>query len=85
VVTTTTALDRLRNILATTSVQNNDRSRRTRTKSVQNELQPILEETLPHTVGTIIRKAFKKSTLNEKITAYDEEREYYMVEYEDGD
>jgi Ribonuclease G/E len=74
--TTTTALDRLQNRLATKSVRNDDRSRRGRTKSEQNELQPILEETLPpHTVGTIIRKAFKKSTLNEKITAYDEERE----------
>jgi hypothetical protein len=49
------------------------------------KLQPILEENLPHTVGTIIRKIFKKGTLNGKITSYDNEREYYMIEYTDGD
>jgi len=48
-------------------------------------LQPILEENLPHTIGTIIRKKFKKGTLNGKISSYDKERVYYMVEYEDGD
>jgi hypothetical protein len=53
-------------------------------------MRTILEEKLPHTVGTIIRKSFKKNkkfknTLNGKITSYDKEREYYMVEYEDGD
>jgi hypothetical protein len=85
ITTTTTALDRLRNRLKTKSAQNNDRSRQVRTNSVRNQLQPILEETLPLTVGTTIRKTFKKNTLNGKITAYDEEREYYMVEYEDGD
>jgi hypothetical protein len=40
---------------------------------------------LPHTTGTTIRKAFKKGTLNGKITSYNKEREYYMIEYEDGD
>jgi hypothetical protein len=39
------------------------------------KLQPITEENLPHTVGTTIRKAFKKGTLNGKITSYDKERE----------
>jgi hypothetical protein len=86
--TTTTALDRLRNRLATKSALNNDRSRQLRTKSVR--MKTILEEKLPHTVGTIIRKSFKKNkkfknTLNGKITSYDKERQYYMVEYEDGD
>jgi hypothetical protein len=84
VVTTTTALDRLRNRLATKSARNNDRSRQIRTKSVR-KLATVTEEILPHTVGTTIRKIFKKGTLNGKITSYDSEREYYMVEYEDGD
>jgi hypothetical protein len=35
--------------------------------------------------GTTIRKSFKKGTLNGKISSYDKEREYYMIEYEDGD
>jgi hypothetical protein len=48
-------------------------------------LQSITEETLPHTVGTTIRKAFKKGTLNGKITSYYKERDYYMMEYEDRD
>jgi hypothetical protein len=49
------------------------------------KLQSITEETLLFTTGTTIRKAFKKGTLNGKITSYDKEREYYMVEYEDGE
>jgi hypothetical protein len=49
------------------------------------KLQTITEETLPFTTGTIIKKPFKSNTLNGKITSYDKERQYYMVEYEDGD
>jgi hypothetical protein len=49
------------------------------------KLQSITEENLPHTTGTTIRKSFKKGTLDGKITPYDNEREYYMIEYEDGD
>jgi hypothetical protein len=49
------------------------------------KLQSITEESLPHTTSTIIRKRFRKGTLNGKITSYDKEREYYMVEYADGD
>jgi hypothetical protein len=48
-------------------------------------LQSITEEIVPHTTGTIIRKACKNGTLNGKITSYDKEREYYMIEYDDGD
>ena len=48
-------------------------------------MKPILEEKLTHPLGTIIRKKFKKGTLNGKISSYDKEREYYMIEYEDGD
>jgi hypothetical protein len=47
VVETTTAIDRLRNRLATKSVHNSERPRQTRTNSVQ--LQSIIEENLPHT------------------------------------
>jgi hypothetical protein len=89
-VTATTALDRLQNRLATKSAPNKNQSRQGRTKSVR-KLQSILEESLPLTIGTTIRKSFKKNkkfkknTLNEKITSYDKERQYYMVEYEDGD
>jgi hypothetical protein len=81
--TTMTALDRLRNRLATKTVRSNARSSTLRTNSVR--LKPIEEENLPHTIGTIIRKKFKKGTLNGKISSYDKERDYYMVEYEDGD
>jgi hypothetical protein len=49
------------------------------------KLKTITEETLPFTTGTIIKKSFKSNTLNGKITSYDKERQYYMVEYEDGD
>jgi hypothetical protein len=49
------------------------------------KLQSITKENLPHTTGTTIRKAFKRGALNGKITSYDKEREYYMIEYEDGD
>jgi hypothetical protein len=48
-------------------------------------LKSILEEKTTLPLGSIIRKKFKKGTLNGKITSYDKEREYYMVEYEDGD
>jgi hypothetical protein len=118
-VTTTTALDRVRNRLRTKSALKNARSRQARTKSVRftlpttawerlttrlgtksarnnarpsglrtnsvRTLKPILEEKTTIPVGTIIRKKFKKGTLNGKISSYDKEREYYMIEYEDGD
>jgi hypothetical protein len=71
------------NKLTTESAQNGARSRQVRTNPVR--LQSILEESLPHTVGTTIRKLFKKRTQNGKITSYDKEREYYMIGYEDGD
>ena len=54
-------------------------------------LKSIAEESLPHTTGTKIRKAFKKNhksknkQLNGIITLYDKDRQYYMIEYEDGD
>jgi hypothetical protein len=82
--TTTTALDRWQNRLKTKSVHNSERSRPVRTNLVR-KLQSITEEALPFTTGTIIEKSFKKnrSTLNG--TSYDKERQYYMVEYEDGD
>jgi hypothetical protein len=82
--TTTTALDRLRNRLATKTIRNIARSSDRRTNSVR-ILKPILEERTTIPVGTTIRKKFKKGTLNGKISSYDKEREYYMIEYEDGD
>jgi hypothetical protein len=60
---TTTAIDRLRNRLNTKSAHNRGRSRLVRTNSVR-KLKSITEETLPFTTGTIIRKSFKKGTLN---------------------
>jgi hypothetical protein len=48
-------------------------------------LQSITEEILPHTINTKIQKKFKQGTLNGIITSYDKEREYYMIEYDDGD
>jgi hypothetical protein len=83
-ITTTTALDQLRNRLGTKAVHNSGGSRSIRTDSVW-RLRPITEENLPFATGTTIKKAFKKGTLNGKISAYDKEREYYMIEYEDGD
>jgi hypothetical protein len=56
--TTMTALDRLRNRLATKTVRSNARSSTLRTNSVR--LKPIEEENLPHTIGTIVRKSLKK-------------------------
>jgi hypothetical protein len=82
--TTTTALDQLRNRLATKKACNIARSSDRRTNSVR-RLKPILEEKTTHPLETIIQKKFKKGTLNGKITSYDKVREYYMVEYEDGD
>jgi hypothetical protein len=81
---TTTALDRLRNRLAAKTVRNIARSSNRRTNSVR-MLKPILEEKTTIPLETIIRNKLKKGTLNGKITSYDNEREYYMVEYEDGD
>jgi hypothetical protein len=94
--TTTTALDRLRNRVRTNPVRNQSQnevitksvqhsagSRQERTKSVR--LLSITEENLRHTTGTTIGKAFKKGTLNGKITSHDKEREYYIIESEDGD
>jgi hypothetical protein len=80
--TTTTAIDQLQNRLNTNSARN-ARSNQLRTNPVR--LQLITEEVLPHTLGTTIRKAFKNGTLNGKITSYGKEREYYMIEYDDGD
>jgi hypothetical protein len=80
----TTAWERLTNRLGTKSARNNARSSGIRTNSVR-RLKPILEEKLTHPLGTIIQKKFKKGTLNGKISSYDKEREYYMIEYEDGD
>jgi hypothetical protein len=83
--TNSVQLDQLRNNkLATKPVQNSERSRQVRTNSVKG--QSITEEILPHTVGTtIVGKIFKKGTLNGKITSYDKDRQYYIIEYEDGD
>jgi hypothetical protein len=80
----TTAWERLTARLGTKSARNNARSRGQRTKPVRT-LKSILEEKTTLPLGSIIRKKFKKGTLNGKITSYDKEREYYMVEYEDGD
>ena len=58
---------------------------------LRTKLSQIAEEILPHTTGTRIRKSFKKNHktkskhLNVIITSYDKDREYYMIEYEDGD
>jgi hypothetical protein len=58
---------------------------------LRTKLSRIAEEILPHTVGTKIRKSFKnnkskkKNHLNGIISSYDNDREYYMIEYEDGD
>jgi hypothetical protein len=82
--TTTTALDQLRNRLRIKSVHDSGGSRPVRTNLVR-KLKSITEENLPFTTGTTIRKSFKKGTLNGKIASYDKEREYYMIEYEDGD
>jgi hypothetical protein len=81
--TTTTSIDQLRNRLNTNSAHNNARSNQVRTNPVR--LQSITEEVLPHTINTKIRKKFKHGTLNGIITSYDKEREYYMIEYNDGD
>jgi hypothetical protein len=80
----TTAWERLTARLGTKSARNNARSGGQRTKSVRT-LKPILEEKTTLSLGTIIRKKFKKGTLNGKISSYDKEREYYMIEYEDED
>jgi hypothetical protein len=83
----TTAWERLTARLGTKAARNNARSSGLKTNSVRRlkPLKPILEEKLTHPLGTIIRKKFKKGTLNGKISSYDKEREYYMIEYEDGD
>jgi hypothetical protein len=81
--TTTTAIDQLRNRLSTNSARNTARSNRLRTNPVR--LQSITDENLPHTINTKIRKKFKNGTLNGIITSYGKEREYDMIEYDDGD
>ena len=63
----TTAWERLTARLGTKSDRNNARSRGLRTNSVRT-LKPILEEKLTHPLETIIRKKFKKGTLNGKIS-----------------
>ena len=77
---TTDRLQRLLNRLESKSVPNSERPSRIRTK-----LARIAEETLPHAIGTTIIKSFKKNQLNGIITSYDKDREYYMIEYDNGD
>jgi hypothetical protein len=99
-VTTTTTTDRLQRVLnrlEAKTVPNSERSSRKRTKSVRfpdncegpsalrTKLSRIAEEISPHSIGTKIRKSFKKTHHNGIITSYDKDREYYMIEYEDGD
>jgi hypothetical protein len=81
--TTTTTIDQLRYRLNTNSARNNARSNQLRTNPVQ--LQSITGENLPHTINTKIRKKLKNGILNGIITSYNKEREYYMIEYDDGD
>jgi hypothetical protein len=71
-------------LLNTNSARNNPRSNKFKTNSVR-LLHPITEEVLPHTISTKINKEFKNGTLNGIITSYYKEREYYMIEYDDGD
>ncbi|OEU07084.1 hypothetical protein FRACYDRAFT_251965 [Fragilariopsis cylindrus CCMP1102] len=100
VTTTTTTTDRLQRVLnrlTTKSAPISERSSRKRTKSVRfpencegpsalrTKLSRIAEEIVPHTVGTRIRKSFKKTNHNGIISSYDKDREYYMIEYDDGD
>ena len=72
-----------KNTVKTNPARNNARSSQVGTNSVR--LQSITEEHLPHPTNTTVRKTFKNGTLNGKITSYDEDRGYYMIEYEDGD
>ena len=59
--------------------------------ALRTKLSQIAEEILPYTTGTKISKAFKKNHktknkhLNGIISSYNKDREYYMIEYEDGD
>ena len=89
------AIAKLESIFGPPKNDNNNRPRVNETKlpmvqqvprvAAQQRLETIAEEPTQHPIGTVIRKKIGQALQQGTVTRYDDDREYYWIDYENGD